>query len=173
MNSHVSAPESLTLVFVETKKGADSLEEFLHHEGYPVTSIHGDRSQREREEALRRFRSGATPILVATAVRYMSTQWLGNEKLISQKSTIKKCYLPHHIIIIIIILWWADLSSRGVLPCVCMCVIKKPRKGRPKVHPGLYAPVNELNYHHHHLLIRYTWPNLKMIYNTQYTIWTK
>ncbi|PNF43980.1 ATP-dependent RNA helicase DDX3X [Cryptotermes secundus] len=61
-------PESLTLVFVETKKGADSLEEYLHNEGYPVTSIHGDRSQREREEALRRFRSGATPILVATAV---------------------------------------------------------------------------------------------------------
>nr|CAD7399992.1 unnamed protein product [Timema poppensis] len=60
--------ESLTLVFVETKKGADSLEEFLHHEGYPVTSIHGDRSQREREDALKRFRGGQTPILVATAV---------------------------------------------------------------------------------------------------------
>lgn len=60
--------ESLTLVFVETKKGADSLEEFLHTEGYPVTSIHGDRSQREREDALRQFRSGNTPILVATAV---------------------------------------------------------------------------------------------------------
>uniref|UniRef100_A0A6P7GIP1 RNA helicase n=1 Tax=Diabrotica virgifera virgifera TaxID=50390 RepID=A0A6P7GIP1_DIAVI len=62
------SPESLTLVFVETKKGADSLEEFLHIEGYPVTSIHGDRSQREREDALRQFRSGNTPILVATAV---------------------------------------------------------------------------------------------------------
>ncbi|XP_049822410.1 ATP-dependent RNA helicase bel isoform X2 [Aethina tumida] len=60
--------ESLTLVFVETKKGADSLEEFLHNEGYPVTSIHGDRTQREREDALRQFRSGSTPILVATAV---------------------------------------------------------------------------------------------------------
>ncbi|CAG9862777.1 unnamed protein product [Phyllotreta striolata] len=60
--------ESLTLVFVETKKGADSLEEFLHNEGYPVTSIHGDRTQREREDALRQFRSGNTPILVATAV---------------------------------------------------------------------------------------------------------
>lgn len=59
---------SLTLVFVETKKGADSLEDFLHNEGYPVTSIHGDRSQREREDALRQFRSGNTPILVATAV---------------------------------------------------------------------------------------------------------
>ncbi|KAH9634102.1 hypothetical protein HF086_001304 [Spodoptera exigua] len=45
--------DQLILVFVETKK---------------VTSIHGDRSQREREEALRRFRTGQTPILVATAV---------------------------------------------------------------------------------------------------------
>ncbi|XP_038208782.1 putative ATP-dependent RNA helicase Pl10 isoform X2 [Zerene cesonia] len=63
-----SEEDQLTLVFVETKKGADQLEEFLDRDGYPVTSIHGDRSQREREEALRRFRSGQTPILVATAV---------------------------------------------------------------------------------------------------------
>lgn len=48
--------------------GADQLEEYLDSVGYPVTSIHGDRTQREREEALRRFRSGQTPILVATAV---------------------------------------------------------------------------------------------------------
>ncbi|XP_050539576.1 putative ATP-dependent RNA helicase Pl10 isoform X4 [Daktulosphaira vitifoliae] len=60
--------ESLILVFVETKKGADSLEEFLYSNGYPVTSIHGDRTQREREDALKSFRSGNTPILVATAV---------------------------------------------------------------------------------------------------------
>merc|ERR1719205_182085 len=59
---------SRTLVFVETKRGADSLDEFLHREGFPVTSIHGDRTQREREEALRRFKSGQTPIIVATAV---------------------------------------------------------------------------------------------------------
>ncbi|KAK5920367.1 hypothetical protein CgunFtcFv8_024186 [Champsocephalus gunnari] len=60
--------ESLTLVFVETKKGADALEDFLYHEGYSCTSIHGDRSQRDREEALAQFRSGRCPILVATAV---------------------------------------------------------------------------------------------------------
>ena len=59
---------SLTLVFVETKKGADQLDEFLYTQGFPVTSIHGDRTQREREDALRVFRSGKTPILVATAV---------------------------------------------------------------------------------------------------------
>merc|ERR1712013_397597 len=59
---------SRTLVFVETKKGADHLDEFLYREGFPVTSIHGDRTQREREEALRRFKVGQTPIIVATAV---------------------------------------------------------------------------------------------------------
>ncbi|XP_014254826.1 ATP-dependent RNA helicase DDX3X isoform X2 [Cimex lectularius] len=63
-----TSEESLTLVFVETKKGADALEDFLHSHNYPVTSIHGDRTQKEREEALRSFRSGHTPILVATAV---------------------------------------------------------------------------------------------------------
>nr|AFP52949.1 PL10 [Fimbriaphyllia ancora] len=63
-----SGPESLTLVFVETKKGADALEDYLYNEGHPATSIHGDRSQREREAALASFKSGRTPILVATAV---------------------------------------------------------------------------------------------------------
>ena len=61
-------PESLTLIFVETKKGADALEEFLYQNKHPVTSIHGDRTQREREDALKCFRSGDCPILVATAV---------------------------------------------------------------------------------------------------------
>lgn len=67
--SHPTGKDSLTLVFVETKKGADALEDFLYREGYSCTSIHGDRSQRDREEALHQFRSGQCPILVATAVR--------------------------------------------------------------------------------------------------------
>ena len=59
--------DALTLIFVETKKSADSLEEFLYNYEHPVTSIHGDRTQGEREEALKCFRSGSCPILVATA----------------------------------------------------------------------------------------------------------
>ncbi|WCJ34093.1 DEAD-box ATP-dependent RNA helicase 37 [Euphorbia peplus] len=59
---------SLTLVFVETKKGADSLEHWLCINGFPATTIHGDRTQQERETALRSFKSGKTPILVATDV---------------------------------------------------------------------------------------------------------
>jgi len=60
--------QALTLVFVETKRGADALEDWLFRNGFPATSIHGDRSQQEREHALRSFKSGATPILVATDV---------------------------------------------------------------------------------------------------------
>lgn len=59
-----------SLIFVETKRGVDALDEFLYRcaDGYHVASIHGDRQQREREMALGSFRSGQTPILVATAV---------------------------------------------------------------------------------------------------------
>uniref|UniRef100_T2MJR9 RNA helicase n=1 Tax=Hydra vulgaris TaxID=6087 RepID=T2MJR9_HYDVU len=67
---NASGPDSLTLVFVETKRGADALEQFLFRcpENYHATSIHGDRHQKEREQALASFRVGTTPILVATAV---------------------------------------------------------------------------------------------------------
>jgi len=58
----------LTLVFVETKRMADMLSEFLLGSSFVATSIHGDRTQREREMALQTFRQGRTPVLVATAV---------------------------------------------------------------------------------------------------------
>ncbi|GFZ20788.1 P-loop containing nucleoside triphosphate hydrolases superfamily protein [Actinidia rufa] len=64
----VHGKQSLTLVFVETKKGADALEHWLYINGFPATTIHGDRTQQEREHALRSFKSGNTPILVATDV---------------------------------------------------------------------------------------------------------
>ncbi|XP_021738320.1 DEAD-box ATP-dependent RNA helicase 37-like [Chenopodium quinoa] len=64
----VQGKQALTLVFVETKKGADALEHWLGINGFPATSIHGDRTQQERELALRSFKSGNTPILVATDV---------------------------------------------------------------------------------------------------------
>lgn len=58
----------LTLIFVETKRMADSLCDFLLNQNFPATSIHGDRGQRERERALELFRTGKYPIMVATAV---------------------------------------------------------------------------------------------------------
>jgi ATP-dependent RNA helicase DDX3X len=58
----------LTLIFVETKRAADNLDDYLYERGIKSTSIHGDRSQAQREDALQAFRSGEYPIMVATAV---------------------------------------------------------------------------------------------------------
>ena len=58
----------LSLIFVETKRMADTLSDFLINQGFPATAIHGDRTQRERERALDYFRNGRCPIMVATAV---------------------------------------------------------------------------------------------------------
>jgi len=63
-----SIQDGLILVFVQTKLSADTLEFKLSEQGFPATSIHGDRSQREREEALELFKCGKCPILVATDV---------------------------------------------------------------------------------------------------------
>uniref|UniRef100_A0A7M4FGD3 RNA helicase n=1 Tax=Crocodylus porosus TaxID=8502 RepID=A0A7M4FGD3_CROPO len=64
----LSIGKERTMVFVETKKKADFIATFLCQEKIATTSIHGDREQREREEALRDFRSGKCPVLVATSV---------------------------------------------------------------------------------------------------------
>ncbi|MFH4976075.1 hypothetical protein AB6A40_002784 [Gnathostoma spinigerum] len=62
------ADKCLTLVFVETKRGADELSYFLSRNRYRVVPIHGDLKQFERERHLAMFRSGTVNILVATAV---------------------------------------------------------------------------------------------------------
>ncbi|KAL1957360.1 hypothetical protein VTO42DRAFT_6040 [Malbranchea cinnamomea] len=64
----ISMPPSRTLVFVNTKKQADFLDDYLYNMGLPSTSIHSDRTQREREDAMRAFRTGKSPIMIATAV---------------------------------------------------------------------------------------------------------
>jgi ATP-dependent RNA helicase RhlE len=56
------------LVFVRTRRQADSLARRLQRANMKVACIHGDRSQREREGALGSLRSGAARVLVATDV---------------------------------------------------------------------------------------------------------
>jgi len=61
-------PTEKIMIFVNTKKQADFLASMLSGLKKPATSIHGDRLQREREMALKDFRSGNRPIIVCTAV---------------------------------------------------------------------------------------------------------
>jgi ATP-dependent RNA helicase DDX3X len=60
--------DGLTLIFVETRRSADLLEQFLVDHDINAASIHGDRSQTEREQALSFFKTGHCPVLVATDV---------------------------------------------------------------------------------------------------------
>jgi ATP-dependent RNA helicase DDX3X len=60
--------EGLILIFVETKRSCDYIEDMLCSRVFPACSIHGDKSQREREESLRSFKRGQTPVMVATDV---------------------------------------------------------------------------------------------------------
>jgi len=61
-------PDELALVFSRTKHGAEKLSRLLATWGFSVASIHGNKSQGQRERALAGFRSGETKVLVATDV---------------------------------------------------------------------------------------------------------
>ena len=47
-----------TLVFVRTKRGAARLAQKLERRGLPAAAIHGDLTQAQREQALKRFDNG-------------------------------------------------------------------------------------------------------------------
>ncbi len=56
------------LVFTRTKHGANRLAQQLEREGIAAMAIHGNKSQGQRVRALADFKSGRTPILVATEI---------------------------------------------------------------------------------------------------------
>ena len=56
------------LVFTRTKRSADRLSHILEARAHKATRIHGDRSQSQRETALRDFKNGRMRVLVATDV---------------------------------------------------------------------------------------------------------
>ena len=56
------------LIFRRTKFGVDKLEQTLIKNGYQVETLHGDKSQTDRQTALKKFKSGQVNILIATDV---------------------------------------------------------------------------------------------------------
>ena len=64
----LTAEEGSFLVFVRTKHGADRVARRLAKGGFSATQIHGDRTQAQRNQALRSFSEGHHRVLVATDV---------------------------------------------------------------------------------------------------------
>lgn len=57
-----------TLVFTRTKHGADRVARDLSRAGITAKSIHGDKSQNARQNALKQFKDYKIPVLVATDI---------------------------------------------------------------------------------------------------------
>ena len=64
----LEADKGSFLVFVRTKHGADRVAKRLTRSGWSATQIHGDRTQAQRNAALRSFSEGHHRVLVATDV---------------------------------------------------------------------------------------------------------
>ncbi|CAF2104220.1 unnamed protein product [Rotaria magnacalcarata] len=56
------------LIFVETNRSADYIGSLLSQKNFRSTTMHGDRTQQQRHQAVQDFTSGNCPILVATSV---------------------------------------------------------------------------------------------------------
>ena len=61
-------PDDLSLVFARTKHGAENLMKRLAGFGLSVDSIHGNKSQGQRDRAIKAFKTGNIRVLVATDV---------------------------------------------------------------------------------------------------------
>lgn len=59
---------SLSIIFCNTKKTVDNVTEELNKSGFNAEALHGDLKQSQRTAVMDRFRSGTTPVLVATDV---------------------------------------------------------------------------------------------------------
>jgi ATP-dependent RNA helicase RhlE len=57
-----------TLIFTRTKYGADKLVRSLRRSGIGAGALHGNKSQNARTRALDSFKSGGTPVLIATDI---------------------------------------------------------------------------------------------------------
>ena len=68
MEEIMGEAENKTIIFTETKRKSDMLTRNMRRDGWPAMCIHGDKSQPERDWVLNEFRTGKSPILVATDV---------------------------------------------------------------------------------------------------------
>jgi ATP-dependent RNA helicase RhlE len=61
-------PDQQVLVFIRTKRRADTLSRAMARDGYAIDALHGDMNQRLRQKVLNKFRRGELKALIATDV---------------------------------------------------------------------------------------------------------
>ena len=71
------------LVFTKTKHGAEKVVKSLSKDGFLVASIHGNKSQNQRQKSLMNFKTGTCPLLVATDIAARGIDVPGVEAVIN------------------------------------------------------------------------------------------
>ncbi|MEO6882330.1 MAG: DEAD/DEAH box helicase [Mycobacteriaceae bacterium] len=66
--ARIGAREGRTIMFARTKLGAEGITDRLREQGIAAESLHGGKAQNQRTRVLDRFKTGRTPVLVATDV---------------------------------------------------------------------------------------------------------
>jgi ATP-dependent RNA helicase RhlE len=77
------------IIFCRTKHGADRISQMLKRNNHAVAVLHSNRTQREREQALKGFRDGRFEVLVATDIAARGLD-------ISNVSHVINYDVPHH-----------------------------------------------------------------------------
>ncbi|CAI8017517.1 DEAD-box ATP-dependent RNA helicase CshA [Geodia barretti] len=88
---------ALVIVFGKTKHGVKKLAKQLDGMGYPVGALQGNLSQNARERVMKDFRSGDTPILVATNVAARGLDVEGIEQVINYDLPDTKLLFTHRV----------------------------------------------------------------------------
>ena len=71
------------LIFTKTKHGAEKVVKSLSKDGFLVASIHGNKSQNQRQKSLMNFKNGICPLLVATDIAARGIDVPGVEAVIN------------------------------------------------------------------------------------------
>lgn len=71
------------LIFCENKNDVDEIHEYLILKGIDVCSMHGDKDQEDRNQAIREFREGMKDVLVATDLVSKGLDFTGIEHVIN------------------------------------------------------------------------------------------
>jgi len=89
--------EKLTMVFANTKREVDSIVEFLQEKGIMAEAIHGDLSQKMRENVLGKFKKGITKVLVCSDVAARGLDIKGVEVVVNIDLPFENEYYVHRV----------------------------------------------------------------------------
>jgi|GEM_PF-689325 len=89
--------DKLTMVFANTKREVDNIVEFLQENGIMAEAIHGDLSQKMRENVLAKFKKGITKVLVCSDVAARGLDIKGVELVINMDLPFENEYYVHRV----------------------------------------------------------------------------